>query len=155
MQFLNRFDALITGAKKLIRCQPASSECRIQVFNTFPHGPSWCELKHSGELVTINPVTSTVRTSTGCIGDPASRDGVADHFSQIANLVVFARTANVQGLVVHKLARRFEDRQKSQTDILNMDEGSPWRAVAHDEDLAGCKGVARQIIDDNVAAKPR
>ena len=97
------------------------------------------------------------RVGAGAVGERDRRvgHGRLDHPRDVADLVVVLVAADVEGLVVDRLARRLERGQEAARDVLDVGERAPRRAVALHPHLAGRVGVGDEVVDDDVAAQAR
>ena len=80
---------------------------------------------------------------------------LGDDLGDLADRVVLVGRADVEGLVVDQLARRFEHRQRRARDVLDVHERAPRRAVALEHDLAGRVRPADEVVDHDVEAQAR
>ena len=95
------------------------------------------------------------RVRAGAVGqrDGGVGHGLLDHRGDVADLVIVLVAADVEGLVVDRLARRLERGQEAARDVLDVGERAPRRAVALHPHLAGRVGVGDEVVDHDVAAQ--
>ena len=55
---------------------------------------------------------------------------------------------------MHRLAGRGEDGEERAADVLDVDDGSPGRAIALEEDLARGEGPGDEVVEHDVEAQP-
>src|SRR6516164_2560215 len=87
--------------------------------------------------------------------DAATVKDLSDDRGDFANPVILGVIADVENLVVHRLARRFESEDHGLADIFNMDQRPPWRSVARHSDLFGGPGEPGEVIENNVEPHSR
>ena len=105
------------------------------------------------DLRAIDPVGALIRATALCEGGTGAGHDLLDHLGKLADPVVLAVGADVEGLVVHQLARGAEHGEESGGDVLHVHERAPRRPVALDEDLAGGVGVSHKVVHDHVGAQ--
>src|SRR5262249_9787989 len=98
------------------------------------------------QLLATHAIAPRIGTATFGILDRAARYDPLDDLSNFRNLVVFSRAADVECLVVDRLARRLEDRQERPGNILDMDEGSPRCPVASNQHVTCGVSHAHEIV---------
>src|SRR5207237_9344572 len=73
-------------------------------------------------------------------GDLAARHRLLHDLGDLADPEVLVVAPDVERLPVHDLAGRGEDGEERAADVLDVDDGSPGRAIALEEDLARGEG---------------
>src|SRR5262249_60548468 len=128
----------------------------VQLAYAVADRPPRTERRHGArQLVAVHAVAARIGAAARRVGDPAARNDLLHHVGDLADLVVLAALADVEGAVVDRVARRLEDGEKRARDVLDVDERPPWRAVALHQDLAGRESVPDEAVDHDVGAKPR
>src|SRR5215472_11162120 len=82
--------------------------------------------------------------------DATTVKDLPDDRGDFANPVILAVIADVENLVVYRLARRFESEDHGLADVLDMDQRSPRRTVTCHPDLFGGPGEPGEVIENNV-----
>ena len=88
-------------------------------------------------------------------GDSAAFKYLPHSGGDFADAVILPIITNVEDLVVHGLTRCFESNDNRLTDVINMDQRSPWCSIARHLDLFGSPGESGKIIEDNIETHTR
>src|SRR5438309_1731045 len=156
LQPLNLFDPEVAIAEEFALGKTALCKRIAQLPDPALDGPDrLIRGKCFFEFAAVDSVAAWVRAGTVDIAHTASRHQRAYEIGQIANAVILARPPDIEGLVVDRVARGREDGEKRPTEVLDVDERSPGRAVALDHDFAGGAGIAHEVVDDDVGPQPR
>ena len=103
-------DALVPGALKLLEFEAVSAEGRIQLLSTLPRRPLRLEFWQGGrDFAEINAIGALVRLRIRRILDPASRHSLSNDLRQFADAVVLLIDSDIEGLVVDRFSRGFQD----------------------------------------------
>src|SRR5438105_4877397 len=100
----------------------------------------------AADLGEIGAVVAFVRSGVLREGDLAARHRLLHDLGDLADPEVLVVAPDVEGLSVHRLAGRGEDGEERAADVLDVDDGSPGRAIALEEDLARGEGPGAQGI---------
>ena len=107
------------------------------------------------ELRKIDAVIARVLADLAGIDDRCPRHETTDDVGDVAHLIVLDVAADIDRLVVDRLARRLEKRDKGAGDIAAVDQRPPWRAVAHDADVTLGDRASQQVVDHQIDAQHR
>src|SRR5262249_42816193 len=75
--------------------------------------------------------------------------------SDFADAVILPIVTDIEDLVMHNLARRFDSKDNRLTDVIDMDQWSPRRSIARHLDLFGGPGQSGKIVEDNIETHAR
>src|SRR5512132_3257673 len=107
-QRANAGDPLEPPAGEVAGAQAVLLKRRIQLFDALAHRPTQLDSWQSGQLAAVDAVATHVRTGALGEADLAARHYLADQLGDLADAIVVLGAANVEGLVVDKIARRVE-----------------------------------------------
>ena len=149
---LDALEARARGSRSSVRsCVRVGGE---QLLDAALDGPLRLEAGQAArDLGERDAVGALVRA--GALGQRDGRvgHGRLDHARDVADLVVVLVAADVEGLVVDRLARRLERGEEAARDVLDVGERPPRRAVALHPHLARRVGVGDEVVDHDVAAQ--
>jgi hypothetical protein len=116
-----------------------------------PYIPLWGEAgKLTFQLAEINTIGSRIRATARGILDVAPRHGFPDDGSEIAHLVVFFRSPDVEGLVVHNRSRGLERSKECAANVFDVDERAPRRPIRLNQNAPRRKRPGYEIIEDHI-----
>src|SRR6266436_5616380 len=92
--------------------------------------------QQSAELGEIDAIVARVLADLAGVDAVGSRHQALDDRGDVAHLIIFRVAADIDPLVVNDLARGLEKGHEGTRDVLAVDQRTPWRAVAHDADVA-------------------
>ena len=124
-QILNLLQSCVTFALEQFRRQVDRFEDFQQLFGSHRHGVFALEAgERAVDLVEIDAVIALVAT-LGAHGQGAAGKGVADDLGDVLDLIIFFVVADVEHLLVHNLARGFEDAAGGLGDVEQVDQRTP------------------------------
>ena len=88
-------------------------------------------------------------------GDRAAFKDLSDDGGNFPNSVVLLVVADIEDLVVHRLARRLQCEDDRLANVLDVDKRPPRRHIARHSDLFGGPGEPGEVIEDNVEPHAR
>src|SRR5438552_4127020 len=124
--------------RKHISRQSVLREALVELFDAAadrPLGPEAGQMPR--QLAAVDPVASRVWAAAFGVPHHAVRDHLLDHPNDVVDLIVLVGGADIERLVVDRLTRRFKHCKKGARDVFDVDQWTPWGAVALDEDFAG------------------
>src|SRR5204862_6270617 len=74
--------------------------------------------------------------------------------ADVPDPVVVGGAPDVEGLRPHRLGRRLEDSEEGAGDVLDVDDGTPGRPVALEEDFARSERPGDEVVEHDVEAEP-
>ena len=114
----------------------------------------WKPGRTRGDLGEVGAVVALVGAGVLGEGDLAAGHRLLDDLGDVPDAVVLVVAADVEGLRVHRLARRGQDRQEGAADVLDVHDGPPGAAVALEQHLAGGERPGHQVVQHDVEAQP-
>src|SRR6185295_10798779 len=82
---------------------------RVELLDAPAHGPSGPEARDvPRQLVAVDAIAARIRSAPLEVRDRAAGHDLLHHLRDLADLVVLAAAADVEGLVVNRLTRRLE-----------------------------------------------
>jgi hypothetical protein len=147
-------DPLVSRTLELIERQADLTVRVQQLRGAVPRRPRRGVTEPLGDLVAPDAVVPRVGRCAWRIFDPTPGDDPGDDRRDIADLVVLRCRANVEGLVVDRIAWRIEHGKERPRDVPDVDDRTPWAAVALDQHPARRERPSDEVVEDDVEAKP-
>ena len=88
-------------------------------------------------------------------GDSAAVKHLPHNGGDFADAVILPVVTDVEDLVMHGLARRFESEDNRLTNVIDMDQRSPRRSIAGHLDLFDGPGESGEIVEDDIETHAR
>src|SRR5215212_3533931 len=155
LQLLHALDAQEARACECLRAHAVPAVGVAKLFGAAAHGPLRPRLgQHPRKLGAIHLVGALVRTAALGERNPRARHYLRHGRGHLADAVVLAARADVEGLIVHELARSLEHGEERAGDVLDMDERPPRSPVALHDDLAPRVRPPDEVVHDYVEPQP-
>jgi hypothetical protein len=104
----------------------------VELLDPLGDRPAQLEAGQRGQLAAVHPVAAQARPGALGEGQLAAGHDLADHLGHLADAVVLAGQAHVEGLAVDQLAGRLQHRQERGRDVLDVDQRAPRSLAGYD-----------------------
>src|SRR5581483_6748317 len=113
LQLADFLQANERGAQEFLGSGLVLAIRRVDFLYALAHGPARIEVRQSlANLVALDAVVAGIGTGVAGEGHFRSRHHLAHHLRDLTHAIVLFGQADIKGLVVDELARRFENRHK-------------------------------------------
>ena len=127
-QFLHMGDALESLPFKLLERQPGSAISVVELLHAASRRPLGFEcVQASGDIVTVDAIASRIWPRVEREFDPAIGNDRLHDIGDFSDLVVFCRQANIERLVVDKVAIGLEGGDIGSSDVFDVHDRPPRR----------------------------
>src|SRR5580704_13822299 len=126
-------DALVTRPFEIFELQIGVLAGFVEFLGAEAQIPFRLEIRKGAlDLAEIYSIAARVGAAIGGIFDAAARDGLANDFGHVADLIISVCDAHVEGLTMNQVPRSFEYGQERAADVFDVHHRSPRRTIALD-----------------------